>query len=244
MKKNAFLICLLTAAIFSFNAKAQMFYSSAYDKGVQKSGTEADYQSPSVERDPDTDSIPQPIKERLLNNALRVLAKPDEVYCYGISRKNPKNKTETINGYALNGECGTLNDEGLKAVQEKFFNPASFDMATPKISQACVVKPKLLLRFRRGIDFVDAVLSGEKCPGIVYLYAGETKEFYARPMHEWLDTFILAVLNDLTPIDSENPKNKELFLRKKKTDAAETKQENTGTEAAPAAPKTWGRRFN
>lgn len=248
MISKLFFATLLVWTLNISDSNAQMFYSSSFDSAPSAQQTPAKNKpkAPEHDEDPETEHVPSPIKERLRNDALRIVVKPDEVLCYGISRKKPKDKTDTISGYALNGECGTLNEEGLAAVQEKFLNLASFDMTTPKISSSCVIKPRLLLRFHRGVDFVDVVLSGEKCPGILYLYGGETKEFLAKPMNEWLDTFISAVSNDIVPISEVTKKDdKQIFVRRKKADETEKPKEAAETaEETPAAQKTWGRRFN
>ena len=265
MNNKFLLTCLVLSALTAFDAKAQMFYSSSYDSGFSKQSAAAekkDADAVAEDTDPETKEIPSSIKERLRYDATHVLAAPDEVYCYGISRKNPKNKTDTISGYALNGECGTLNEDGLKAVKEKIFDLTSFEMSTAKISSVCVIKPRVLLRFRRGYDFVDAVLSGEKCPGIAYFYAGETKEFYAKPISEWMDTFITAVSNDLIPIGADPETKKMPFMvRPKKAPepppAAPAGPAQNGLNvkapaadmpapppAEPPAQKVWGRKFN
>ena len=226
-------------------AEAQMFFSSSYDKGVKDNASETKTPSDIYDSDPEVSGISASIRDRLRLDGLRVVVKPDEVYCYGIARKNPRTKSETISGYALTGTCGSLNEEGLEAIKEKFLEPSSFDMTTPKISAACVVKPKLLLRFRRGVDFVDVVLSGDKCPGLIYLYAGDSKEFYAKPMSEWLDNFITAVSNDLEPLtnEEETKKSQQIFIRKKSEETAK-EPEADAAPAEPEKPKVWGRRFN
>ena len=247
MKKQYALLWSVFACPTLFSAakaNAQMFFSSSYDKGVKDSSAETKTAAAGAyDSDPDVAGIAPQIRDRLRLTGLPVIAKPDEVFCYGITRKT-KEKSETISGYTLTGTCGSLNDEGLTAIKEKFFEPANFDMTTPKISAACVVKPKLLLRFRRGVDFVDVVLSGDKCPGLIYLYAGDSKEFYAKPMSEWLDNFITAVSNDLEPLtnEEETKKSQQIFIRKKSEEPA--KEPEAAAPAEPEKPKVWGRRFN
>ena len=105
---------------------------------------------------------------------------------------------------------------------------------------------KLTVETFRDIDFVDVILSGGSCPGVFFLYGGETKEFAAGPIKEWLDTFIDAVSNDLEPVGSDaEPKEEEkrVFIKRPSSDdsgeAAQTQE-----PAAPPAPKRWGRQFN
>lgn len=246
MKKNLFvsLISFFCLIFSTTQASAQMFFSSSFDQGVKEKTEETKLNREAYENDPELSGIPHPIRDRIRADALRVLFKPDEVYCYGISRKNPQTKSDTISGYALTGSCGSLNEEGISAIKEKIFSVNNFDMTVSKISAACIIKPKLLLRYRRGIDFVDIVLSGDKCPGFVYLYAGDTKEFYAKPMSEWMETFITAVSNDIEPINDENlNESKQLFIRKKPQQQTKPVAE-TSNSASPQQPVVWGRRFN
>ena len=248
MKKN--LLLTLLAAVGSFwavAASAQMFYN-AQSRFDSTGSTSSSYSQPAKNSDEDTNKeeapferiVSKPIRERLKADASYIIGEPEETICYGIARKSPKKRSATISGYAHTGNCGTLNETGMSEIQAKLFNAQSYDMNITKIA-SCVITPKLALRFRKGFDFVDALLSGGTCPAVLFLYAGETKEFSAKPIKEWLDGFIEAVSNDLEPLDQAEMEKTAGNMFKKRT------PEDEGAAAAPQpeqppAPKMWGRR--
>jgi len=244
MKKNLLTIVLI--GFFSFwtsNASAQMFYNAR--SGFDTTGTtsqKAATDRSSKETAPEESKlfekiISQAIRERLKADAAYIIGEPDETICYGIARKSPKKRSATIDGYAHIGNCGTLNETGMSEIRSKLFDETSYDMNIMKIA-SCVITPKLALRFRKGFDFVDAILSGGNCPAVLFLYGGETKEFSAKPIKEWLDTFIDAVSNDLEPLNPEETEKAASNMFKKRS----PQEEISDSKPEPAAPKMWGRR--
>ena len=234
-------ICLLWAA----NASAQMFYNtkSNFDKTGSTSYSASGPKIPDMDETgkeelPFEKIVSQPIRERIRADAAYIVGEPEETLCYGIARKSPKKRSATIQGYAHTGNCGSLNETGMAEIQSKLFSAESYDMNIMKIA-SCVINPKLILRFRKGFDFVDLLLSGGNCPAVFFLYGGETREFSAKPIKEWLDTFIEAVSNDLEPVDSAEMEKAAGRMFKKRT-----AEEETASEPQPqqAAPKMWGRR--
>lgn len=252
MKKILFLSSLsLLLSVEGSPAEAQMFYreNSSSFNSVSSPSTSEPARRDSASSDPYAQEpyekmVSGDIRERIKPDAASVLAQPDEVLCYGIARKSPKKRGPTIDGYAHTGNCGVLNDVGLAEVQKKILRSESFDMNVSKIA-SCIVTPRLVLRFRKGSDFVDAVLSGGNCPGVLYLYGGETKEFSARPMSEWLDTFIEAVSKDLEPLGQEkNEAQNSLGALVKRRDPGAEDAAPSDEPPPPPAPRRWGRQFN
>lgn len=248
MKKCLLPTILAAAGIFlTTPASAQMFYNSQ-SRFDSTGSTSTSYNTPvkSAEEPASTEEAPfekivsQPIRERLRPDASYIVGEPDETICYGIARKSPKKRGATIDGYAHTGNCGTLNETGMSEIQSRLFNSQSYDMNITKIA-SCVITPRLALRFRKGFDFVDLILSGGNCPAVLFLYAGETKEFSAKPIKEWLDGFIDAVSNDLEPLD-QGKMEKSAGNMFKKRSPEEENAENEQKAAPPPAPKTWGRR--
>lgn len=250
MKMLFFLISLLLISA-PFDARAQIFYNTHSDfdaTGSSRTVTKKDAPDTSDEYtppEPYEELVSGKIRERIGPNAAVVLAQPQEVRCYGIARKSPKKRGPTIDGYAHTGNCGALNEVGLQEVQQKLLQETSFDINVTKIA-SCIVTPRLALRFKQDIDFVDVILSGGSCPGVFFLYGGETKEFAATPIKEWLDTFINAVSNDLEPVGSETEtkeEEKRVFVKRSDSDKKD-ETEASREPAAPPAPKRWGRQFN
>ena len=246
MKKNRLLLFLSAAGfLWTSGVSAQMFYNpkSSFDKTGATSST---YSSPKKNTDDDSNREEPPfekivaagIRERIRADAAYIVGEPEETLCYGIARKSPKKRSATIDGYAHTGNCGSLNETGMTEIQSKLFSAESYDMSVMKIA-SCVINPKLVLRFRKGFDFVDVILSGGNCPAVQFLYGGETKEFSAKPIKEWLDTFIEAVSNDLEPVNPAELEKAAARLFKKRTPEEEAAP---APEPPPEAPKMWGRR--
>ena len=248
MKKVCFLISLFFMSGIS-NAQAQIFYNTHSD--FDAAGSSRSVAKKEVVENPDEYTPPEEyetlvsgkIRERIGPNAAVVLAQPQEVRCYGVARKSPKKRGPTIDGYAHTGNCGALNDVGLQEVQAKLLQETSYDISVTKIA-SCIVTPRLALRFRQDIDYVDLILSGGSCPGVFFLYGGETREFSARPIREWLDTFINAVSNDLEPVGSEEVKEEEKRVFVKRPDSSAEQPDAAEENNPPPAPKRWGRRFD
>lgn len=250
MKKLLFVCCFIYGlTCVGTDVNAQMFYHS--NSGFDKTGsstTGGGTRTPPTTTNTNTapelyeKMVSGEIRERIKPDAAYALAQPDEVLCYGVARKSPKKRGPTLNGFAHTGNCGILNDVGLAEVQKRLLQAESYDISVSRIA-SCIVTPRLILRFRSGADIVDAVLSGGSCPGVSFLYGGETKEFFAKPMSDWLDTFIEAVSKDLEPVGQEEGEQKQelgVFVRKRETTA-----ESTAQDPSPApAPRRWGRQFD
>ena len=246
MAKNSLSLFLTAAALlWASGASAQMFYNtrSSFDKTGSTSSVGSSA-SKTTDGDADREELPfenivsAGIRERIRADAAYIVGEPEETLCYGIARKSPKKRSATIDGYAHTGNCGALNETGMSEIQTKLFSSESYDMNIMKIA-SCVINPKLALRFRKGFDFVDVILSGGNCPAVLFLYGGETKEFSAKPIKEWLDTFIEAVSKDLEPVNPAELEKAAANMFRKRTPAEEAAPP---PPPKPAAPKTWGRR--
>lgn len=234
----------------SFPANAQLFYDvgasgfndgdselAVPDTGLTGSSFTEEKEKPQAPEMPFEQIVAKEIQERIRPDASYIVGEPDEVLCFGIARKSPKKRSATINGYAHLGNCGSLNDTGLQEVQKQLLSASSYQMNVTKIS-SCIITPRLALRFRKGYDFVDLIVSGGNCPAVSFIYGGDAREFYAKPIQDWLNNFISAVSNDLEPLDKDKSKEQESLFK------ARTVAEEPQPEAQqPAAPKVWGRRF-
>ncbi|MCQ2914884.1 MAG: hypothetical protein MJ247_06795 [Alphaproteobacteria bacterium] len=181
--------------------------------------------------------ISKEIRERIRPDASYVFGEPDEVMCFSIERKSPRQRTATLDGYKHKGNCGSINEEGLARIQEIFFKAESFDMGVTKITN-CTISPKVLLRFRKNYDFGDILLAGDNCPAIVFVYGGDTKEFYGKPIRDKINEFIEVVNSNVDDLKLGNDKEKEAMFK-----ARTIEEDATEKEEAPKK-KAWGRRFD
>ena len=113
------------------------------------------------------------IKENILEQASYNISNPEQVFCYHISKRPKGYKGYTLNNYAINDFCGQLNIDEIATTYEALFTRSPNII----ISQAnCRIEPKVMLRFVRGVDYTDVLLSSP-CPSFTIFYAGRYKAF-------------------------------------------------------------------
>ena len=169
-----------------------------------------------------------PILERISKaigpSALQNITDAEQIFCYQITNK-PENYTGyTLDGMAVSGFCGVINNE-LKdlIVSELFKNPDNilFDQA-----EECIIRPKIILRFVRGVDMTD-VLFSSPCHAFAIFYGGRINAFNAKPAAPVIDALVTpllkgridfaspALLNQLLPIGvAQTEEQKNLLNRK------------------------------
>ena len=152
----------------------------------------------------------------------------------------------TLDGFAVTGFCGVVNNELKNLLKtELFYNPKHVDFENV---ENCIIQPQVMLRFMRGVDSTDVLLSSP-CYSFTVFYAGNVKSFNAKPAAEILDAFITpllkakvdfvspALLNQLLPIGVvQNEAQKEKVSQKNAPIKAWDKKEEIKNQ-----PKTgWG----
>lgn len=156
--------------------------------------------------------------------ALQNITNAEQVFCYQIANR-PENYTGyTLDGMAIVGFCGIINNE-LKTmvISELFMNPNNivFD-----VTENCVIRPQIMLRFVRGVDATDVLLSSP-CHAFAIFYGGKVNAFNAKPAAPIIDALINplikgkidfaspALLNQLLPVGiAQTDAQKELLNQK------------------------------
>ncbi len=150
----------------------------------------------------------------------------EQVFCYEVEPRAVDYDGYTIDGMALTGFCGVLNEELKKLVlEELFMSPQNVILDK---SEDCIIKPKIMLRFVRGIDNTDVLLSSP-CYSYSVFYGGKIRPFNAKPAAEIIDALINpllkkkvkfvspALLNQLLPVGvAQTAEQKELVNKKNK----------------------------
>lgn len=114
-------------------------------------------------------SLPKATSEAALYN----VEHPEQVFCYHVARK-PKDFTGyTLNNFAVVDYCGEL-DMGATATTYEALFTQSPNIITA--TAACAIEPKVMLRFVRGVDYTDVLLSSP-CPSFTVFYAGRYTAF-------------------------------------------------------------------
>ncbi|MBQ2886207.1 MAG: hypothetical protein IJE43_21005 [Alphaproteobacteria bacterium] len=97
----------------------------------------------------------------------------EQVFCYHV-KKRPENYTGyTINNYAIIDYCGELDTNAVATNYEALFTQGPNIITTPT---NCRIQPKVMLRFVRGVDYTDVLLSSP-CHSFTVFYAGWYKSF-------------------------------------------------------------------
>lgn len=199
---------------------------------------------PSTAEMPDKQKLPvlTPVVQTVGDSAIANITGAEQVFCYQVTNK-PENYTGyTLDGMAMVGFCGVINNE-LKnmIIGELFKTPENvlFD-----VTEECVIRPQVILRFVRGVDSTDVLLSSP-CYAYAIFYGGKVSAFNAKPAAPIIDALIdplikgkidfasPALLNQLLPIGvAQTDEQKQLLNQKNKPirNWTQTRQE---TEAAP-----------
>ena len=123
----------------------------------------------------------------------------EQVFCYQVANKPNDYDGYTINGMALTGFCGVLNDELKNMIETQLFATASnIDFNT---IEQCVIKPKIMLRFVRGIDATDVLISAP-CHSVAIFYGGKAKAYNFKPGAEILDVMVESFKGQTVPFTS------------------------------------------
>ena len=193
------------------------------------------------------------IQEEIKKETAYNIMNAEQVFCYHVTRR-PKDYTGyTLNKFAVTGYCGELNKNQIDTSYEALFTIKG-NTLTNKAD--CRIEPRLMLRFVRGVDYTDVLLSSP-CPSFTIFYAGKYHSFNIKK--HVIDDIIAQLEKKNEPFNSPALLKKtvanaeaesieeEDVLRKKQKDAQpimnwQQKQEQLAKEAAEKpAPIGWGK---
>lgn len=101
------------------------------------------------------------------------ISNAEQVFCYHVAKRPAKFTGYTLDSFALAGYCGELDAGQNMTVYEALFTQS------PNIITAradCRIEPRVMLRFVRGVDYTDVLLSSP-CPSFTVFYGGKYKAF-------------------------------------------------------------------
>lgn len=129
------------------------------------------------------------ISDYMGHAAMQNILNAEQIFCYKIT-KRPKNYDGyTLNGMAVTGFCGILNSNLQNRIVKEFFkSPNNVLLDTV---DNCTMQPKAMLRFVRGVDSTDILISAP-CYSYALFYAGKAKVYNAKPMSSFLNSLIKA----------------------------------------------------
>ncbi|MBP5698981.1 MAG: hypothetical protein J6W96_05595 [Alphaproteobacteria bacterium] len=118
------------------------------------------------------DIIPYILSE-IKEDAAANLSSPEQVFCYHVTRRPADYTGYTLDRFAVTGYCGELDTSEIITTYEALFTKNT-NVLTQKSD--CRVEPKLMLRFVRGVDYTDVLLSNP-CSSITVFYGGRYNSF-------------------------------------------------------------------
>lgn len=235
---------LFTLLVFSVFIAFSGITKAQETSGVQSFMKEADAWR---RQDGEKLMVLQSIIDSTTPAAIDNITKSEQVFCYQIENKPAGYTGYTIDGMAVTGFCGVINNELRDMIVKQFFATAENISNAP---DKCIIRPKLMLRFVRGVDNTDVLLSSP-CHSFSIFYAGKVKTYNFKPAAEIIDVMVNsfkgstipftspALLNQLLPIGIvQNNEQKQIVEERKPS--APVRQWDTGKEPIPTAPAKKG----
>ena len=182
-------------------------------------------------------------------SALENINKSEQVFCYQIANRPENYQGYTLNGMAIVGFCGIINNELKNMVKSELFsNPEHilFD-----VTENCVIRPQIMLRFVRGVDYTD-VLFSSPCHAFAIFYGGQVSTFNAKPAAKIIDALVKpliqnkvdfaspALFNQLLPIGVPQTQEQKKVLEQQNAPIRNWQKKQTEQENSTAS-KGWNR---
>lgn len=248
MKKSFFFSVFSCLLLASFSSYAQF---NNLREGVQSFQQERD-----AWRRQDTTEIKvlQNMRDSLGNAAVLNVTDAEQVFCYQVENRSADYSGYTLNGFAVTGFCGIINDNLKNVLVTQFLtNADNFDFTT---SEQCVIRPKLMIRFVRGVDMTDVLISAP-CYSVAFYYAGKVKAYNFKPGGELLDTMVTSfdaqkrdfisptLLNQMLPIGVPQTVEQQQLVRKnsqpiRNWEMAKTPEKNSASSQSTKKETTHG----
>jgi hypothetical protein len=113
------------------------------------------------------------ITSRIAPLAAYNLVNAEQVFCYRVDRRPEEYTGYTLNNFAVVDYCGELDNGQILTSYEALFSQGPNIITTPS---SCRIEPRIMLRFVRGVDYTDVLLSSP-CPSFTVYYAGKYDSF-------------------------------------------------------------------
>lgn len=191
---------------------------------------------------PNNNTVLEEIQTAIGAPAVKNITDAEQIFCYQITNKPENYDGYTLDGMAIVGFCGVINTE-LKTMitSELFMNPNNvlFD-----VTEECIIRPRIMLRFMRGVDATDILLSSP-CHSFAIFYGGKVNAFNAKPAAPIIDALIEplikgridfaspALFNQLLPIGVAQTEEQKALLNKKNEPIRNWIQKQNEEDATP-----------
>lgn len=171
---------------------------------------------PEWKPDPKNNVILEDITSVIGDSAIKNITDAEQVFCYQIANKPENYSGYTLDGMAIVGFCGIINQDLQKLIKyELFMNPENLLFNQ---TENCLIRPQVMLRFFRGVDATDVLLSSP-CHAIALFYGGKIAAFNAKPADQIVDAIINSLIKNKVDFASPALFNQLLPVGVAQTDA-------------------------
>ena len=147
--------------------------------------------------------------------ATKNILEPEQVFCYQIATPPENYNGYTLDGFAIAGFCGIINKKLQKSITAELLNNPK-NIIFDKVED-CVIRPQVMLRFIKGVDYTDVLLSSP-CHAIAIFYGGKASAFNAKPAALTINNIIKPLLYNKVDFVSPSLFNQTLPIGVAKTD--------------------------
>ena len=146
----------------------------------------------------DEPQITPKMKDTIPAAALKNILEAEQAFCYTVETPEEDYKGYTLDGFALTGFCGILPKVEMNIFIEEYL---SKDENISSLVEQCIIQPRIMLRFIRGVDYAD-ILYSSPCHSFTVLYGGNIISFNASPSSGIMDAIINAYEKNKRPFIS------------------------------------------
>ena len=200
--------------------------------------------------------ITQKMRDTIPANALRNITEAEQAFCYTVETPAADYKGYLLDGMAVTGFCGILSQAEIELFINEFLRK---EESVSNVVAQCIINPRIMLRFIRGVDYSD-VLFSSPCYAFSVFYAGSINTFNISPASATENAIIEAyekkkiafvspaLLNQVLPIGVPQNNEQRALVKEKSSQApvrnwqTEKQQE---TQPAVQEKKGWNKlKFN
>lgn len=236
-------ICLfIFASLFMFSANVEAQTAEGVDSFKQNKDAWRRKEDTATEN---KGEVVQKIKDLLPVHGLNNILQSERIFCYTVDKAPKSYSGYTLDGMAITGFCGILREQDKDILLQEFFYKEN---STSNVVAKCTIAPKVVIRFVKGVDYTDVLLSAP-CHSFSIFYGGKVKSFNAAPAAKLMEAFVNvfsknksdfispALLDQLLPIGIANTPEQKALVKSKSGDAP-VRNWNTEKTKPAAAEKT------
>lgn len=244
MKRTMLLVSTLLCVVAAIDVFAQAQYFGDEPEGVQSFQRDKDAWR---RQDGKRLEILEGIRDSIGQAALANITDAEQVFCYQVTGRPNNYSGYTVNGMAVTGFCGVVAKQLQDTIKEQFFSTAeNIDFIN---SEKCIIKPKLMIRWVRGVDTTDMLISAP-CYSYSIFYGGKVRTFNFKPGSEIVDVMVdsfkdltvpfvsPALLNQLLPVGVPQTNEQKELVKEQTGPVRKWEQPKAGTAQQPVK-KGW-----